>query len=409
MSTNKLTTLGHLKAGLQQAKSYMDAQDAVLSGRIDAVVADIEGIVSVGGEPNILEGVKVNGQALAITDKMVDILIAAGDENGTIKVNGAAVAITGLAGLAYKSEITEDELGAALKASIAAKATNADLELLTVRVGNIEAAGYQNAQQVQEAIQAAIAASGHAHFEEVDAVPSAEDAKENVMYLVMNETTGHYDIYAKVGESVVLLDDTTVDLSAYAKTAEVTAAISAAITGLNIEQYATDTELNAAIERIAAVEAKFADYYTKAEVDALFANYYTKAEVDAELAKKMNVADMGAYATDEEAAAEADAAEAAAKAHADEKAAAAESAAKAHAEEKATAAETAAKGYAEEKAGAAEQAAKDYADGLAGNYDAAGSAADAEEAAKAYTDEQLAAKTASDEEVNSMLGEVFGE
>ena len=351
---SKLTTLSQLRSSLESAKSYIDAQDAVLSGRIDAVVADVEGIVAAGGEPNLLEGVKVNGQALAITDKMVDILIASGDENGTIKVNGAAVAITGLAGLAYKSEITEDELGAALKASIAAKATNADLEALTVRVGNIEAAGYQNAEQVQTAIQAAIAASGHAHFEEVESVPSAEEAQENVMYLVMNETTGHYDIYAKVGAEVVLLDDTTVDLSAYAKTAEVTAAINAAITGLNIDQYATDVELNAAIERIAAVEDLFASYYTKAEVDALIANYYTKAEVDAELAKKMNIADMGAYATDEEAAAEADAAEAAAKAHADEKASAAET------------------------------------------------------AAKAYTDEQLAAAVATDGEVNTMLGEVFG-
>ena len=359
MSETKLTTLAHLKAGLLQAKAYTDEKDLALSNRIDAVVEDIEGIVATGGEANILEGVKVNGQALTIADKMVDILIASGEENGTISVNGAAVAITGLAGLAYKSEITEDELGEALKASIAAKATQADLELLTVRVGNIEAAGYQNAEQVQTAIQAAIAASGHAHFEEVDAVPDAADAEENVMYLVMNDETGHYDIYAKVGESVVLLDDTTVDLSAYAKTADVTAAISAAITGLNIDQYATDTELNAAIERIAAVEALFASYYTKDEVDALFANYMTKAEVQAELDKKMNVADMGTYATDEEAAAEADAAEAAAKAHAETKASEAQAA--------------------------------------------------AEATAKKYTDDQLAAATATDEEVNTMLGEVFSE
>lgn len=301
MST-KLTTLDQLKSSMQAAKTYIDAQDAALGARIDDVVADIEGIVATGGEANILEGVKVNGTALTITDKMVDILIEAGEENGTISVNGAAVAITGLAGLAYKSEISEAELSEALKASIAAKATQADLEALTVRVGNLETAGYQNAEQVQAAIQTAIAATGHARFEEVDAVPAVGDAEENVLYLVMNDETGHYDIYAKVGESVVLLDDTTVDLSAYAKTSEVTAAINSAITGLNIDQYATDTELNAAIERIAAVEALFASYYTKAEVDAMIANYYTKAEVDAELAKKMNVADMGAYATDEEAA-----------------------------------------------------------------------------------------------------------
>lgn len=313
MST-KLTTLDQLKSSMEAAKTYIDAQDSALGARIDEVVADIEGIVATGGEANILEGVKVNGTALSITDKMVDILIESGEANGTISVNGAAVAITGLAGLAYKSEISEAELSEALKASIAAKATQADLEALTVRVGNIEAAGYQNAEQVQTAIQVAIAATGHARFEEVDAIPAVGEAEENVLYLVMNDETGHYDIYAKVGESVVLLDDTTVDLSAYAKTSEVTAAINSAITGLNIDQYATDTELNAAIERIAAVEALFASYYTKAEIDAMIANYYTKAEIDAELAKKMNVADMGAYATDEEAAAAASAAVAAATA-----------------------------------------------------------------------------------------------
>ena len=297
---SKLTTLSQLKSSLQATKSYIDTQDEALGKRIDDVVADVEEIVNVGGEANLLEGVKVNGTALTITDKMVDILIASGSENGTISVNGAAVAITGLAGLAYKSEISEAELSEALKASIAAKATNADLEALTVRIGNIEAAGYQNAEQVQTAIQAAIAASGHAHFEEVDAVPAVGEAKENVMYLVMNDETGHYDIYAKVGDAVVLLDDTTVDLSAYAKTAEVTAAINAAITGLNIDQYATDAELNAAIARITVVEEKFDSYYTKIEIDGLFAAYYTKAQIDAELAKKVNVADMDAYATDAE-------------------------------------------------------------------------------------------------------------
>lgn len=315
MATNKLTTLEQLKSSLQTTKSYIDTQDAALSGRIDAVVADVEGLITTGGEANILEGVKVNGQALAITDKMVDIVIEAGKENGTIDVNGAAVAVTGLAALAYKANISEADLDEALKASIAAKATNADLEALTVRVttaegeiteikGDIESlqnAGYQNAEQVQTAIQAAIAASGHAHFEKVDAVPSVEDAEENVLYLVMNETTGHYDIYALVSGKVELIDDTTVDMSNYSTTEQMNAAISAAVDALNIGDYAKAADLLAAIDRIAAVEAKFNDYYTKGEVDA-------------ELAKKMNVADMGTYATDEEAAAAASAAVAAATA-----------------------------------------------------------------------------------------------
>lgn len=61
-----------------------------------------------------------------------------------------------------------------------------------------------------------IAKTGHAHFEKVETVPDAGTAKENVLYLVLNTKTQHYDIYAKVEGAVVLLDDTTVDLTGYA-------------------------------------------------------------------------------------------------------------------------------------------------------------------------------------------------
>lgn len=305
---SKFVSLEQVKTLANKVKS----EDAALGAQISAVATKVEGLISTGGEANILEGVKVNGTALSITDKMVDILIAAGTENGTISVNGAAVAVKGLADLAYKSEISEEDLDEALLASIAAKATKADLDALTVRVGNIESAGYQTAADVQ----AAIAASGHAHFETTETDPTSEgfEAQENVLYLYMNAETNHYDIYAKVGDSVVLLDDTTVDLEEYAKTADVTAAISAAITGLNIDQYATDDDLNAAIARIAAVEAKFDQYYTSATIDTMFANYYTSAQIDTKLDAKMDKAGMDAYATDEEAEAAASAAVEAAKA-----------------------------------------------------------------------------------------------
>ena len=74
---------------------------------------------------------------------------------------------------------------------------------------------YQTETQVSTAIQTAIAASGHAAFEKVDAVPAAADAEENILYLVANADTGHYDIYALVSGKMELLDDTTVDLSGY--------------------------------------------------------------------------------------------------------------------------------------------------------------------------------------------------
>lgn len=279
-TTSKITTLDQLKLLATRVKTEDDA----LGARIDGVVSTVEGIVATGGEANVLNGIKVNGTALAITDKMVDLLIAAGEENGTISVNGAAVAITGLQALAYKAKISEADLDDALLASIAAKATAADLSALTVRVTTLEGAveeiqgdveslqnaGYQTSAQVQTAIQTAIAASGHAHFEKVDAVPTAETAEENVLYLVMNATTNHYDIYALVGTSVELLDDTTVDLSAYSTTEQMNAAISAAVEALSIGDYAKAVDLTAALGRIATLETSLANYYTKDEAEAKF-------------------------------------------------------------------------------------------------------------------------------------------
>ncbi|MBQ2662634.1 MAG: hypothetical protein IJG16_00615 [Clostridia bacterium] len=75
--------------------------------------------------------------------------------------------------------------------------------------------GFQTAAEVSTAITTAIAGLGTASFRKANAVPTAAQAEDNVLYLVMNSATGHYDIYAKVENEVVLLDDTTVDLSGY--------------------------------------------------------------------------------------------------------------------------------------------------------------------------------------------------
>lgn len=155
---NKLTRISHLKTLAEKTKKNLDA----LNESVAAVDERIDEIVSVGGEPNKLESVTVNGEAQTISDKNINI-------------------------------------------TVPTKATDLAND-----------AGYQDAKQVQAAIATAIAESGHAAFEKVDEIPSAEEAQDNIMYLVMNETTEHYDIYAKVGDEVVLLDDTTVDLSDYA-------------------------------------------------------------------------------------------------------------------------------------------------------------------------------------------------
>lgn len=325
MPNTKLINLGQFKTGLERTKSYIDAQDQILSGQIADVVADIEGLVATGGEANILEGIKVNEKTLEITDKIAELLIETGSENGTINVAGAAVAVAGLKKLAFVDEISENEFSDALKASFAAKATNADLEALETvvsgidtRVGALEQAGYQTAAQCETIAMAAVAASGHAHFEKVDAVPAASDAVENVMYLVPATDGDGFVIYAKVGDAVEPLGHTKVDLSGYSTTEQMNAAINAAIEGIKIGDYAKLADLNAAVERIGALETALANYYTKTEIDGLFGGYYSKTEMDNLLAAKMNVADMGAYSTDDEATAKADQALADAKTYADQ-------------------------------------------------------------------------------------------
>ena len=91
----------------------------------DALAARVDTLEKVGSQANVLEGVKVNGTALAIANKMVDILIATGSKNGSSSVNGADVAIKGLAALAFKAKVSQSDLDDALAAVLEGKADKA--------------------------------------------------------------------------------------------------------------------------------------------------------------------------------------------------------------------------------------------------------------------------------------------
>lgn len=58
--------------------------------------------------------------------------------------------------------------------------------------------------RVKQTILAEISKSGHAKFQKVDAVPEATAAEENILYLVKNAGTNHYDIYAKIDGAMEL-------------------------------------------------------------------------------------------------------------------------------------------------------------------------------------------------------------
>lgn len=83
--------------------------------------------VADGAQVNVLEGVQVNGTALQITDKVVNVTVVTGTENGTIKVNGTDVAVKGLGSAAYTDATAYDEAGKAdeLVGALASLSTDA--------------------------------------------------------------------------------------------------------------------------------------------------------------------------------------------------------------------------------------------------------------------------------------------
>ena len=81
----------------------------------DYTTAEKEKLASIAAsaQTNVIETVKVNGTALTVTDKAVDILVAEGTANGTVKVNGVDVNVHGLGSAAYADTTAFDASGAA--------------------------------------------------------------------------------------------------------------------------------------------------------------------------------------------------------------------------------------------------------------------------------------------------------
>lgn len=260
---------------------------------LEALQTKVNSLIATGGEANVLEGVQINGTALAIAEKMVNILIATGTANGTLSVNGADVAIAGLQALAYKAQVSQSDLDTALAAVIAAKAEASDLTALTTRVAATEGSittlnGDSSvtgsvAQQVADAVAQIVADAPEAYDtlkEIADWISSHADSASAMNTQINTNKTDIAALVALIGtlpESAVstnIVDYiaeavSAIDLSDYAKTTEVNAAITTAL-----GSYYTKTETDAAIATALEgylTEDDISDY-TAAEIEALLAD-----------------------------------------------------------------------------------------------------------------------------------------
>lgn len=246
--TSKLTKLQHLKDLATRVKTDYDA----LSARVD-------GLVTAGGEPNVLEGVKVNGIALSIANKMVDILIASGATNGTVSVAGVDIAVKGLAALAYKAEISEAELSAALKAVIDAKAEATDVTALSGKVTTL--IGSDTGKSVRTIAN-----------EELAAQLIPETAKESLDTLaeIAAWIQDHPDDASAMNSAITALQNLVGTLPAGATSTTVVAYIDEAIAAINIGDYAKTADVNAAL----AGKVNTTDIATDAEVTEMLTEVF---------------------------------------------------------------------------------------------------------------------------------------
>ena len=272
--------------------------EAKVKGLISKV-ADLEstvgGIVSVGGEANVIETVKVNGTALTVTDQAVDITVPTG-------------------ALASKDSVSKDELANSLKSEIEGKLDTSAVtgDLLTHNAAEFAAALHSHVISevtgLQDALDSKQAAGDYATKAEAQGYADAKDETIAAAKKAGDDAQDAVDaLAAKVGE--VPADKTVVGMIADAQTAATyddTALVNRvkAIEDdyLKAEDKYDDTALAG---RVTAIEGDYlkakdiADFETKANVKAIaddLAGY--KTSNDAALAGVKATADAAAAKTE---------------------------------------------------------------------------------------------------------------
>ena len=194
MSDNYLNSTG-LAYFWNRIKTVFASQTDLdtLAGRVDDIVAE-------GGEPNTIDTVKVNGTALTVTGKAVDVSVPTTVAELTDSADYALAADLPTA----VSELTNDS-------------------------------GYQTASDVATAVADALDDVTGISYESVDSLPASGSA--GVIYLVP-KTGGAgsnvKDEYIWTGSAFEKIGDTEVDLSDYWATSDLTAITTAEIDTITV-------------------------------------------------------------------------------------------------------------------------------------------------------------------------------
>ena len=262
----KLINLSHLSTFAQEIKTKYATLTA-----LQALQDKVTELEVVGGQANVLEGVKVNGTALAIAEKMVNILIATGSENGTISVNNANIAVAGLQALAFKAQVSESDLDTALKAVLEAKASGADLTALTGKVTTLIGDDANKSVRTISAEEVA---------KIVADAPEAYDTLQELAAWLEGHDTDAATMNASIQQNKTDIANLTAligKLPDGATSTTVVGYIAEAIAAIGIGDYAKTTEVTAAIN------TALADYYKKTEIDTMLGNYAKTSDVNTTL------------------------------------------------------------------------------------------------------------------------------
>lgn len=215
---------------------------------IPAAAADQNGLMSAndfnklagiatGAQVNVLEGVKVNGVALSIASKIVDLIIGTGTANGSISVAGVDVPVKGLAALAYKANVSVDDLNAALAAVINEKAESSTVAVLS---GKIDVLNGSGTGSVSKAITDA--------FNDF-ATKVSDDGVVNSYKELIDWAATHGGEATQMAAAITNIENLLVGIGGDGNPGTVNAAITAAINNLNIGNYYTKTETNTELDK----------------------------------------------------------------------------------------------------------------------------------------------------------------